>query len=308
MNTTQLTCFLAVAETLSFATAARQLNITQPAVSHQIQTLEEELNTRLFKRTTRTVGLTPEGQLFLNDAKHILYLTALAKKRLETPQVEERKIFSIGCRSQSDPDLLAPILRKMRETVPSLYPVFQVVPFQHIYQLLEDETVDVVVSFQEKSWKKPAGIYKELTQIHLAGVVPAEHPLAQKELLHRDDLRTERLILIDPLCCPDYLNEAQREAAKERTMSELLLCHSAGVCAALVKAGFGIAVLPKLPNLHDPELAFLPLAEVRPLSYGAYYKRAEGKPLLRLFLQLCREHFSADQEQTGEGRDMQGDG
>ena len=54
MNTFQLTCFLTVAETLSFVKAAKQLNVTQPAVTHQIHSLEEELNKQLFRRTTRT--------------------------------------------------------------------------------------------------------------------------------------------------------------------------------------------------------------------------------------------------------------
>ena len=42
MNTFQLTCFLAVAETLSFARAAEQLHVTQPAVTQQIKSLEKE--------------------------------------------------------------------------------------------------------------------------------------------------------------------------------------------------------------------------------------------------------------------------
>ena len=48
MNTTQLTCFLTVAETLNFAKAAQQLHVTQPAVTQQIHALEEELSFRLF--------------------------------------------------------------------------------------------------------------------------------------------------------------------------------------------------------------------------------------------------------------------
>ena len=66
MNTFQLTCFLTVAETLSFAKAAKHLNVTQPAVTHQIHSLEEELNTQLFKRTTRSVEITQKGLIFLN--------------------------------------------------------------------------------------------------------------------------------------------------------------------------------------------------------------------------------------------------
>ena len=88
MNTFQLTCFLTVAETLSFAKAARLLNVTQPAVTHQIHSLEEELNTQLFKRTTRSVEITQEGLIFLNDAKNVLNIITLAKKRFEDTVVD----------------------------------------------------------------------------------------------------------------------------------------------------------------------------------------------------------------------------
>ena len=64
MNTFQLSCYLAVANTLSFARAAQQMNISQPAITHQIKTLETELNVKLFRRSTRMVELTPEGQVF----------------------------------------------------------------------------------------------------------------------------------------------------------------------------------------------------------------------------------------------------
>ena len=56
MNTVQLECFIAVAEHLSFSKASKALKITQPAVSHQIQTLEEELETKLFRRTSIVFG------------------------------------------------------------------------------------------------------------------------------------------------------------------------------------------------------------------------------------------------------------
>ena len=52
MNTQQLESFIQVAENLNFARAAEILNVTQSAVSRQIQGLEEELNTKLFYRTT----------------------------------------------------------------------------------------------------------------------------------------------------------------------------------------------------------------------------------------------------------------
>ena len=64
MNTQQLESFIQVAENLNFARAAEVLNITQSAVSRQIHSLEEELGTKLFIRSTRTVALTPAGMSF----------------------------------------------------------------------------------------------------------------------------------------------------------------------------------------------------------------------------------------------------
>ena len=99
MNTFQLSCFLAVANTLNFARAAEQLNITQPAVTHQIRSLETELNTKLFRRTTRIVELTSAGILFQDDARNILEISMRAKNRFQNPSPQELQVFSIGCHS-----------------------------------------------------------------------------------------------------------------------------------------------------------------------------------------------------------------
>ena len=291
MNTFQLTCFLTVAETLSFVKAAKQLNVTQPAITHQIRSLEEELNTQLFKRTTRSVEITQEGLIFLNDAKNVLSIITLAKKRFEEPVADERRFFSIGCHSHNEIHLLPDILRQMEESCPILHPLFQVVPFQHLYQLLEEDAVDVVIAFQEKESKKGIGIYRELTQVRIAGILPASHPLAEKELLDEDDLRTQQLLLLDPQRCPDRLNAIQHGLATERAVSDLLMCGSADACITLAKAGFGIAIQPDFPSLRDPALAYIPIKDVEPLSYGAYYKSVTGKPLLKLFLQLCKDNL-----------------
>ena len=79
MNTVQLECFLAVAEYLNFSRAAEFLKITQPAVSHQITSLEDELGIRLFVRTSKNVNLTEAGLMFMEDASSILKIASGAK-------------------------------------------------------------------------------------------------------------------------------------------------------------------------------------------------------------------------------------
>ena len=79
VNTTQLECFMEVANFLNFSRAAERLQITQPAVSHQISSLEDELGTKLFFRTSKSVRLTQAGHLFTQYANEILKLSGLSR-------------------------------------------------------------------------------------------------------------------------------------------------------------------------------------------------------------------------------------
>lgn len=72
MNTQQLRCFVCVAEYLNFTKAANELYLTVPTVTHHVQSLEEELGTKLFERTSRMVRLTESGKAFYVDAAEIL--------------------------------------------------------------------------------------------------------------------------------------------------------------------------------------------------------------------------------------------
>ena len=72
LSTRQLRAFLALAEQRSFTRAAAACHLSQPAFSALIRTLEDELNTRLFDRDTRSVQLSAEGRLFESSARQLM--------------------------------------------------------------------------------------------------------------------------------------------------------------------------------------------------------------------------------------------
>lgn len=293
MNTNQLECFLTVADTLNFARAAEELHVTQPAVTQQIHTLEDELGTKLFRRTTRSVELTPEGILFMNDAKNILDISEQAIKRFTQPcySSQEWQILNIGSHTHGEIDLLTDVLSLMREEVPNFHPLFQVVSFQHLFGLLEEEKVDVILSFYETHPKQKNIHYKELSKISMAGFMPATHPCAHVQSLNLDDLKHSTLVLADPRKCPDQLAEINHHLIQDRAISDFFLCDSSESALTLAKAGYGIAILPDLITESDPALQSVPLSETTFLSYGIYYKNLKEKPLLKRFLKLVQEHW-----------------
>src|SRR5262250_266122 len=72
MELRHLRYFVAVAEALNFTKASARLRVAQPALSRQMQDLEDEIGVDLLKRSPRGVTLTAEGQLFLEEAREIL--------------------------------------------------------------------------------------------------------------------------------------------------------------------------------------------------------------------------------------------
>src|ERR1700716_4361158 len=95
MDVQQLKNFLVLCDTLNFRKAAEQINIVQPALSRQIQLLENEVGALLFDRSNRTVTLTEAGLFFKKEANRILQdlnKTIARTAQLHTGEAGEIKI------------------------------------------------------------------------------------------------------------------------------------------------------------------------------------------------------------------------
>lgn len=180
MNTQQLESFIQVAENLNFAHAAALLNVTQSAVSRQIHALEEELDTKLFYRTTRTVTLTPEGIIFLEHAKQILGQLQIATARIQHRSNLTARILRIGCESQADLLFLSEILENCRPCIHAFHPFLKVIPHRALMTLFYQGELDVLFGFREHLPIKNEILFTELRQVPLCCVLPQNHPYGEK--------------------------------------------------------------------------------------------------------------------------------
>ena len=118
MELRHLRYFVAVAEELSFRRAAHRLHVTHPALSQQIQDLENELGFKLFERNSRQVELTETGRVFLGGARRALEAAKQAVKVANEAARGERGRLVIGCIGPLVSSFLPEALARFRERHP----------------------------------------------------------------------------------------------------------------------------------------------------------------------------------------------
>src|SRR5690242_13633333 len=116
----QLRCFVAVGEELHFGRAAQRLNMTQPPLSRQIQSLERILGVVLLERTSRSVRLTAAGRAFLIESQRILRLAnsaALTTRRIASGTAGR---VAIGFTAASGYSFLPSLVKLARTQLPDV--------------------------------------------------------------------------------------------------------------------------------------------------------------------------------------------
>lgn len=282
MNTVQLECFVSVAEHLNFSKASKVLKITQPAVSHQIQTLEEELEVKLFHRTSKSVSLTQEGILFLADAQLILKTALSAKERLG---MREHFIpFELGCHNHMELNLLPPILKQLMQEFPLLRPSIRLVPFPSLISLVENNQIQIALGVKEESQKSTL-FFKELCVVPVACVCSPEHPLAQHQALTKDQLKGN-FIACSPRQISNAVFSAQSGVLADLPPEQRFYTENIESALALAKAGIGYTLYPDIPQAREAGLCYLPVHDLPGISFGVYYPYGQNHPVLKRFLIL----------------------
>lgn len=285
MNTIQLECFIAVAEHLNFSRASEALRITQPAVSHQIQSLEEELDVKLFKRTSKSVSLTQEGIQFLPDAQLILKTALSAKERLG--QHEHFIPFELGCHNRMEINLLPPILKTLSEDFPLLRPSIQLVPFPSLLGLIENKQIHAAFGIKEEQ-KKSSLYFREFCSAPVACICSPEHPLAQYESLTKKQLSSS-IIACSPRQIADPIFSIQNSVLTKLRPEQRYFAENMESALTLVKAQIGYTLYPDVAPAREPDLRYIPVTDIPKMPFGVYYRYDDDHPVLRRFLMLCRE-------------------
>lgn len=138
MNSKQLQYAIKLSKTLCFSQAAEQLNITQPALSKQILSLENELGVKLFDRSTSPLSLTSAGEFFIREAKELLYKEDQMLRTMDLFKSGDAGHLTIGITPFRSSYLIPNILKEVR----TKYPGIQIVLHEKGSDILRKESTE----------------------------------------------------------------------------------------------------------------------------------------------------------------------
>lgn len=193
MEIRHLRYFCVLAEQLHFTKAAVLLNVAQPALSHQIRQLEEELGTQLVERSNRRVRLTAAGEVFLSRAARILeQLDQAARETMRAGQGEAGSLV-IGVVSTAVCGVLPELLRSFRREAPDIaIDIREMEPGEQV-EALRRETIDVGLLFL--AIQDPAFDSLVVSKERLIVALPTGYPAAAAERVRLGDLETETFLI-----------------------------------------------------------------------------------------------------------------
>ncbi|MDZ7920937.1 LysR family transcriptional regulator [Rhodoferax sp.] len=194
----QLRLFEAVATQLSYSRAAEQMNVTQPAVSMQVQQLEAELGLQLLVKAGKKVSLSQAGEEMLRQARRILNQVTIAEEAIgafHDAAGGHGGLLHLGVVSSAH--YFAPaLLMAFAEHWPGVKFKLTVDRRETILAMLQDHQLDVAIAGYPPS---EADVEAEtFAQNPHCVVAAANHPLAKKRRIHWDALRDEPFIFREP--------------------------------------------------------------------------------------------------------------
>jgi len=264
MELRQLKYFVGVAEALHFSHAARQLFLTQSALSQQIRLLEGELGVELFIGIKRTkwhkVELTQAGVLFLNDAKRILQLSEQAIQNVRQVGAKQ-PVVTLGVFKLILPERIVGMLELFATHFPSL-PV---------------KLVELPDTVQVQEWVATDRVDLGMTVLPLVHEGLAAAPYAEANytiLMNRDHpMATQMGIRLEQLHDQKWVDvgreagvffgqaeEICRQAAVNRAPNIVQHVPSFELLKSMVRLGKGIAFIPASMDLQqEPNLLSMPI-------------------------------------------------
>ena len=294
-NLLQYRIFYAVAKAGNISRAAKELYISQPAISKSISKLEDSLNTVLFTRNSRGVQLTDEGQVLFEHTRDAF--EELAKGEQELKRIREFNMghIRIGVSNTLCRFIMVKYLKGFIEQYPHIKITIESQPTTQTLSMLEQQRIDIGLVVEQKSAKSMNFIpVMDIEDIFVATPSYLEN-LRLREGADTDVFQSGNLMLLDKNnITRHYIDDYM--AVNEIVANNLLEVTTMDLLIEFARIGLGIGCVIKefvKEDLDSGRLAQLKLdTPIHKRTVGFLWQSSRTSKALDTFIRFCKEQDS----------------
>jgi len=295
----QIECFLAVAGTLNFAKAAEKMCITQPAISYQIKSLENELEISLFERTTRSVRLTPAGQAFFQDMSQVyIYMSQAVKRARDIHSVQKVKL-RVGIRKLFDYESMSKMIISFKERFPGtsadVIPQEDNDPFGD----LRSGKIDIAFCYSCEHTQVSDVAVKRLYTMHYYALMNPQNPLSGRQELHFSDLKKQKVVTGGQAgsfisACAGPTSMLLENAGADLSIS--VPSYESALIA--IQANEALCVLPMLEKTVIPGMVKIPITDSPPVNMEIAWMKTDSRVSVSAFIDIASKLFKLEKQKS----------
>lgn len=283
MNISQLPYLIAIASTGSLSGAARQLGISQPALSKYLKNTEREVAQQLFFRNGNRYYPTPAGQIYLNTAQQIINLDNHTHAAISAMANREQVPIRVGVSPNRGVQILSQVYPEFEQRFPDVRLITREAYAQELQEQLLTGQLDMILSTHVGFM--PEGLrFIPIQREELVLAVPAFHPLVKHDSFLLSELPVADLW--------DFRDSTFVSPGPQTTMYSLIkeLFRAAGITPrvstaapnllmqeAMIRSGTKVGILPAYYVHQNPDIAFFRLK--KPPILSSYCVFRQGYPL-----------------------------
>lgn len=307
MNVTlrQFRYFIAVADCASVSAAARQLNISQSAITTAVRELEDDLGVQLFERHSRGVTLTPDGHRFLASSRRVIGVVADATHALRAQPKALEGELTIGVTPLVAGYYLSELLSRFTRACPGVEVLVVEDEPRYLEHLLINGEVDVAIMISSALGDRQALATEILTRSPNRVWLASSHPLAEHDDVSLAEVAAGPLVVL----AADRLDEVMRAVWQRHQLAPRALLRTSSLEAvrSLVGTGMGVTILPDFVyrpwSLEADRIEARPLRdEIATLDIGLVWRRGLAiDPVTTEFIEVAREQSATRARRAAPG-------
>ncbi|MGB1949698.1 MAG: hydrogen peroxide-inducible genes activator [Marinobacter sp.] len=303
MTLTELRYVVTLARERHFGRAAERCHVSQPTLSVAVKKLEDELGIPLFERSKSSIRVTETGQRIIEQAQRVLDQVGVIKDMAQDGKNQLNSPLRVGAIYTIGPYLFPHLLPELRRAAPDMPLFIEENYTASLRQKLRHSDLDAIII--ALPFEEPEVVTLPLYDEPFVVLLPAGHPLTEKESLTAEELAREQLLLLGPghcfrdqvlESCPPLVDAVTRNAS---SAAPALVTEGSSLetIRHMVASGLGITVLPlsaaTAMQYHEDILAVRPFAAPVPfrtvaLAWRVTFPRPKAIDVLSLAASQCR--------------------